>query len=171
MSLLVRKATEQDLPSLQQLAKESFAITYRDTISQHLLAPYIEDHFSTEQLTKELSDEKNTFLLTCDSDKVTGYMKLRGGIVPDCVADKNALEIERIYTDPNLKGKGIGSTLITKAAAEAKEKGHTNIWLGVFQKNTSAVAFYKKQGFIIAGDAIFMMGGEEQNDYVMVKAI
>lgn len=171
MPILVRKATQLDLPSLQRLARESFAITYRDTISQHLLAPYIDAHFSKEQLTKELDDEKNTFLLTSYSDKVTGYMKLRDGTVPDCVADKKSLEIERIYADPDHKGKGIGSTLIKAAVEAATLNGHTSIWLGVFQKNTAAVAFYKKQGFTVAGDAIFMMGDDAQTDYVMVKVI
>ena len=110
-------------------------------------------------------------MLTSHGDKVTGYMKLRDGTVPDCVADKNSLEVERIYADPDHKGKGIGSTLIKAAVERAKSMDYTSIWLGVFQKNEPAVAFYKKQGFTIAGDAIFVMGGDEQDDYVMMKVI
>ena len=171
MTVTIRKATIRDIKLLQKLAADSFNTTYRETIAPHLLAPYIAEHFSLERLTQEFSDEKNTFLLALDGDQLAGYMKLRDGTVPDCVTDKNCLEVERIYADPVQKRRGIGSTLIAEATKEAKSKGRTSVWLGVFQKNTSAVAFYQAKGFEIAGHAIFVMGGEEQDDYVMMKVI
>ena len=167
----IRTAIIDDIPALRKLAAMSFENTYLDTIAPHYLAPYIALHFSLERLTAEFTDVKNTFFLACQDDELIGYLKLREGKVPDCIADKNCLEIERIYADPDQKGRGIGSALIAAAADEAKARDRTSIWLGVFQKNTPAVGFYQAKGFAIAGHAIFVMGDEEQDDYVMVKKV
>lgn len=167
----IRQATYADLCEIQKLAKESFEVTYRETIAPHLLAPYIEKNFSTEQLKSELADDNNTFLVSCDGAQIIGYLKLRDGENPDSMANKNPLEIERIYADPTRKRQGIGSTLIGAAVAEAKAKDRDSLWLGVFQKNTSAVSFYQAKGFEIAGTTIFVMDGEEQDDYIMVMDI
>ena len=171
MNNLIRQATREDLPALQQLAKESFEVTYRETIAPHLLVPYIEKHFSTGQLENELADDNNTFLVSCDDDQITGYLKLRESKTPDCVKSDTSLEIERIYADPAFKRRGIGSALIKAAVDEAALRDRTSVWLGVFQKNISAVAFYQAKDFEIAGTTIFVMDGEEQDDYIMVKRI
>ena len=45
------------------------------------------------------------------------------------------------------------------------------IWLGVWEKNKNAIAFYKKQGFVQIGSHSFYMGDEEQIDLIMVKTL
>jgi ribosomal protein S18 acetylase RimI-like enzyme len=45
------------------------------------------------------------------------------------------------------------------------------VWLGVWEKNEAAIAFYKKMGFEEAGRHSFRMGDELQTDLVMKKVI
>ena len=167
----VRKATKDDIPALMTLASESFYVTYGPYNPVHVLDDYVAKYFSDTQLHSEFDDPKNHFYISEDEGQLTGYMKLREDNLPECKLDGNPIEIERIYAHPQLKRRGIGATLINAAVERSKPMGYTSVWLGVFQKNKPAVAFYKKQGFTIAGDAIFMMGDDAQKDYVMVKII
>lgn len=52
---------------------------------------------------------------------------------------------------PDFRGKGIGSTLLTKTLDKAKSFGLEKVELNVYTTNTHAIALYKKQGFIEEG--------------------
>ena len=57
------------------------------------------------------------------------------------------------------------------AISFATEENLEYLWLGVWEKNTPAISFYKKMGFITSGKHKFMLGLEEQSDLVMKKTI
>jgi ribosomal protein S18 acetylase RimI-like enzyme len=65
------------------------------------------------------------------------------------------------------QGKGIGNLLFEKAMAIAKENKLRYIWLGVWEKNTGAIEFYKQKGMEIFDSHEFRLGDEEQLDYLM----
>jgi ribosomal protein S18 acetylase RimI-like enzyme len=45
------------------------------------------------------------------------------------------------------------------------------IWLGVWEKNTKAISFYSKWGFIKFAEHPFVLGDDIQNDWLMKKEI
>jgi ribosomal protein S18 acetylase RimI-like enzyme len=45
------------------------------------------------------------------------------------------------------------------------------VWLGVWEHNPRAIAFYKKYGFISVGEHPFPLGGDLQRDIVMAKPL
>lgn len=79
----------------------------------------------------------------------------------------NPLQISRIYVHPEAKGQGIGRILMAAAKAHAAEYGHDYLWLGVWQQNEAAIAFYKKMGFAIIGTDTFVLGKDPQLDWLM----
>lgn len=84
---------------------------------------------------------------------------------------EEALEIERIYIRNNYQKHGLGSLLLNKAIEIAMECNKKKIWLGVWEKNKNAIAFYKKKGFVQTGKHSFHLGDEEQTDFIMTKAL
>lgn len=52
----------------------------------------------------------------------------------------------------SVRGKGIGTKLLTAALGEADGKGLTRIELTVFTDNAPAIALYEKSGFVIEGE-------------------
>ena len=54
--------------------------------------------------------------------------------------------------------------MMDEAIKLANEKNKNKIWLGVWEKNMNAIAFYKKAGFEKTGSHSFFMGKEEQID-------
>ena len=82
-----------------------------------------------------------------------------------------SLEIERIYIRNKFQKQGLGKYLFNKALEIAKERNEKKIWLGVWEKNENAIAFYHKMGFVQTGAHSFYMGDEEQTDFIMTKTL
>lgn len=60
---------------------------------------------------------------------------------------------------------GLGKYLLNKAIGIAIESKKEKIWLGVWEKNENATAFYMKMGFVQTGAHSFYMGDVEQVDF------
>lgn len=72
-------------------------------------------------------------------------------VYDDCVVKGfiriNGDEIAKLFVEPVLQGKGIGAALLDFAL---KEKGAR--WLWALEKNTRAIAFYQRHGFVLTGE-------------------
>jgi ribosomal protein S18 acetylase RimI-like enzyme len=45
------------------------------------------------------------------------------------------------------------------------------MWLGVWERNPRAIAFYLKTGFVSVGSHVFMVGSDPQTDLVLVSPL
>ncbi|MBA9088506.1 ribosomal protein S18 acetylase RimI-like enzyme [Fontibacillus solani] len=82
-----------------------------------------------------------------------------------------SLEIERIYIKSKFQKHGLGKYLLKKALEIAMEREKKKIWLGVWENNENAIAFYMKMGFVQTKSHSFYMGDEEQIDFIMTKTL
>lgn len=94
-------------------------------------------------------------------------MKLNEAPSQSDVNDSASLEIERIYVLSKYQGEGLGALLMDKAISAAVERGKEYIWLGVWEKNEKALAFYKKHEFRKIGEHSFVIGIDVQTDHLM----
>ncbi len=53
----------------------------------------------------------------------------------------------------------------------AKQRNFDSIWLGVWEKNFSAIQLYHKRGFEKFGEHTFQMGDDAQTDWLLKKAL
>lgn len=81
--------------------------------------------------------------------------------------EKSGIEIENLYVLGAFQGQGIGRLLLGRAFEEAREQGAKYIWLGVWERNSSARRFWKKMGFVEFGSHAFRFGGVEHTDLMM----
>jgi len=65
----------------------------------------------------------------------------------------------------------VGASLLRACLDEARRAGHRTIWLGVWERNERARAFYRKWDFREAGTQIFQLGSDAQTDVVMERAL
>jgi ribosomal protein S18 acetylase RimI-like enzyme len=63
--------------------------------------------------------------------------------------------------------KGMKTFALEKSAELQKRYA----WLGVWERNEKAIAFYEKLGLEKAGNHLFRMGDEIQSDYIMKKSL
>ena len=102
--------------------------------------------------------------------RAIAYTQIRRGPAPSCVTGELPVEIARFYVDRPFHGMGIAQTLMADAIEAARDLGGATVWLGVWERNPRAIAFYEKSGFRDCGWHTFIVGSDVQTDRVMVLA-
>jgi diamine N-acetyltransferase len=171
MNINIKPCTIEDLSTLQEISYETFNETFKDQNSPENMNAYLERAFNVKQLEKELSNISSQFFFVYFNNEVAGYLKVNTEDAQSENMGEDSLEIERIYIRTNFQKLGLGKYLINKAIEIAVEQEKNKIWLGVWEKNENAIAFYKKIGFVQAGTHSFHMGDEEQIDFIMIKSL
>ena len=155
---------------LQQISRTTFSQTFDAHNHPEDMAAYLNNSYSIEKLTEEINNPNSEFYFARVDNEVVGYLKINIGDAQTEKKDLNAFEIERIYVDSAFLGKKIGQLLFQKAIDLAKQKKVAYVWLGVWEENHRALAFYNKNGFIPFDKHIFKLGNDEQTD-IMMKLI
>jgi ribosomal protein S18 acetylase RimI-like enzyme len=131
----------------------------------------MKEQFSTRLLMEEVGAPGSTFLLAHCMDEAVGYVRLRENNNPSELGGLQTLEIARIYVMQKMIGKGIGKKLMEESINVARNKGKHYVWLGVWEKNYSAIDFYRAWGFKKFGSHPFLVGDDLQTDWLMIKKI
>jgi diamine N-acetyltransferase len=171
MTVKIEKCNLDDLHDLKEISTETFNETFRDQNSPENMRVYLEKAFNLKQLESELSIISSQFFFIYFDKEVAGYLKLN---IDDAQSEEmgiESLEIERIYIKNGFQRHGLGKCLLNKAVEIALELNKKKLWLGVWEKNENAIAFYKKLGFVQTGSHSFYMGDEEQTDLIMVRTL
>jgi len=166
-NILLRKVTLNDIDQLQKIGRQTFFETFAESNTEENMKEYLDNGFSAEKLHSELSNTNSEFYFALEEDTVIGYLKLNFGESQTELKDDKALEIERIYVLKEFHGKKVGQLLYDKAIQVATETKADYVWLGVWEENPRAIAFYKKNGFVEFDKHIFRLGDEEQTDIMM----
>lgn len=168
-TIQVRKATIEDLPTVQHIGRETFFETFSDSNTEDDMNKYLEESFNDDKIAAELSNPDSLFYIGWEDESPVGYLKVNTGMAQTEQQDKNALEIERIYVKSSHHGKKVGQLLYEKALEVARQQHNSYLWLGVWEKNLRAIRFYEKNGFLAFDKHIFKMGNDEQIDIMMKK--
>jgi Acetyltransferases len=169
--LTIRQATTDDAALFTSIAESAFVDTFGKDNTPEDMAAYCAEAFGHEIQRRELADERNTVLIAERSGDVVGYAMLRTGNVPECVADRDAIEIARLYSVTRVIGTGVGAALMQRCLDLAVERGHRSVWLGVWEHNPRAIAFYERWGFADVGTKSFVLGNDHQTDRVMMRVV
>jgi diamine N-acetyltransferase len=171
MTISITKCTLEDLLSLQKISYDTFMETFKEQNSPENMNAYLERAFNRNQLEKEISNPASQFFFVYFHDEVAGYLKVNINDAQSEQMGEESLEIERIYIKSTFQKHGLGKYLFNKALEIAQELQKKKIWLGVWERNENAIAFYKKMGFVQTGTHSFIMGDEEQLDFIMTKTL
>ena len=169
MSLLeLVPVSAKELKLLQKLSVQTFVETFGAQNTKADMQAYLNSQMSTSQLKKELEHAHSDFYFAYHKDRLAGYLKLNfESAQREMVGNGTAFEVERIYLLNDFQRQGLGKVLFEKALALGIEKGYRKLWLGVWEHNTSALAFYKKLGLTVFDKHTFVLGSDSQTDLLM----
>ena len=168
-SISIVSVSLSDLIKLQSISRSTFAQTFDEHNNPEDMEAYLNSSFSAEKLSAELSNKNSGFYFAINNEvnEVVGYLKVNTGDAQTEKKDLNAFEIERIYVDKAYFGKKVGHLLFNKAIEIAKSIKVSYVWLGVWEENHRALAFYTKNGLVAFDKHIFRLGNDEQTDIMM----
>lgn len=122
----IRKMRTEDIEAVAGLEQEIFS-----------------DPWSANALTETLAQKQTLLLAAYENKTLVGYL-----ILYYVLEDG---EIARIAVAEGWRRKGVASKLLKELALICEDIGVTKLLLDVRESNTSAYAFYEKQGFVRDG--------------------
>jgi diamine N-acetyltransferase len=176
VTILIRPATVADAARLSHLGATTFRETFERDNTPEDMARYLAEAFTPERQAAEISDAAGVMLLAeCEGPsgemEVVGYAHLVSGPAPAAVRGPAPLELKRLYVARAWHGKGVAQPLMDAVLDAARARGAQTVWLGVWERNPRAVAFYRKYGFTRVGEHTFVLGADAQTDWVLARPL
>lgn len=169
MKVFVRECTIEDLYNLKNLSCSTYYDTFVKFNTKENMEAYLNYAYNIDKLKGELLNlESKFYFIYCDKT-IAGYMKINDTMAQTDIYDENSLEVERLYIKKEYHGNGLGKVLMDLAINIAKNKNKSYIWLGVWEKNFNAQKFYNKFGFVKISSHPFIMGDDQQIDFILKK--
>ena len=153
------RGVAEDAGELAAFAARSFSESFSDQNNTDDMREHLAKNYGQEQQSAELADASVITLMA-----KTGHRNgcLCAGFATAshraCVDARNPIELHRFYVDRRAHGTGLAAELMQEALAAAAELGGLYVWLGCWERNARAIAFYKKQGFVDVGETFYMVG-------------
>jgi diamine N-acetyltransferase len=166
--LIIRTATASDAGRVSEFARRTFDETFAAQNTRENMDAYLSHAFSLERQLAEIEDAHTITLLVEQHDALVGYAQLRAAPPPECVPDPHAIELVRFYVDRRWHGREVAAALMDAVERAAVTRAGA-IWLGVWEHNPRAIAFYKKCGFVDVGSHEFELGSDRQTDRIMCR--
>lgn len=171
MDLMFKRCTEHNLKELTKVSWNTFYESYKDNNDPNNFRTFLDNKFNEERLLEELLNPNCHFYFLYDNSTLVGYFKLNEGNAQTEAFDEKTIELERIYVLKEFQGKGYGKMMIQKSIEISRDRNADFLWLGVWKINENAVRFYQREGFEIFGTHIYVVGNEDQEDWVMKYAL
>lgn len=168
----IRLATPTDADALAAFGARTFREAFGPDNRPEDVDVYVRATYSAERQGAEIADpDRITFVGESDGG-LAAFAQLRvNGATPDWVKGPAPIELLRFYVDSSWHGRGVAHELMDTVVAAASSRGAHTLWLGVWERNPRAIAFYGKHGFRDVGCQPFKLGGDDQTDRVMARAL
>ena len=126
---------------------------------------YIAEYFGPEVQRAELADPAMSTILAELDGALAGYGQVRFGSASPAAPGPRPVEVARFYVDRPWHGRGVAASLMRECIRAASDAAP--LWLGVYEHNVRARAFYAKCGFVPVGRSTFRMGDDVQDDCIL----
>jgi ribosomal protein S18 acetylase RimI-like enzyme len=166
----IRRATVKDAEALSEIGARTFFETFAADNTPEDMRMFLESTWRPDLQRAEILDEGLDTLLACDaSGAIAAFAQLRVNHPPPGIVVRAPVELKRFYVDKPWHGQGLARALMNAAEEAARARGAREFWLGVWERNPRAQAFYQKCGFRKVGKQTFVVGTDPQTDDVMLR--
>jgi ribosomal protein S18 acetylase RimI-like enzyme len=175
-TISIRPARLEDATTLSELAARTFSETFGPHTPSADIAAYLTATYSPELQAAEIANSARTVLVVetrpiHGDPALVGYAYLFRSSTPAVVTGPVPLQLERFYLDSQYHGQGVAQRLMTEVLRMATVQGARTLWLGVWEHNARALAFYRKYGFQRVGEHLFPVGSDPQIDWLLVRPL
>ena len=159
--ITLRKAKEEDIEIIRNIAVATWPSTYLDIIGQEQIDYMLDKMYNKGELLKQFM-EGHIFLIAEEGENQFGFAGY--SIVGH---EARIYKLHKLYVLPSAHGKGVGKILINEVFNQVKDAGGSALQLNV-NKHNKAKDFYLKGGFTIKESVKLDIGeGYFMDDYVM----
>jgi N-acetylglutamate synthase-like GNAT family acetyltransferase len=140
MDTIIRKAQQEDIKAIQQVAKRSWHDTYQGLIPEQVQDQFLRMAYSDAYMVKRV---EQTVCVVAEMDKqVVGFA--------NASQKEDKADLHAIYLLPSAKGNGIGTRLLHALLEEMT--GIKQLYVEVEKGNASGEQFYNAKGFTVVNE-------------------
>ena len=169
--ITIRRAVAADAEAVADLLTRTFQQAFAEANRPEDMAAFLAHAYGPRQQLAEIESATVHTLLAVREQIPVGIAQVRQGPNPPCVATAAPIELWRFYVDRAWHGQGVAQRLMQAAFDQAHALDARSVWLGVWEHNGRAAAFYRKFGFNAVGSQEFLVGEDRQTDLVMVAPL
>ena len=167
----LRRAVPADAALLAEFAARVFSDAFAADNRPEDMAAHLAGRFGVRQQTEELTNPDVITIVVEAGGRLIAFAQVRRYPPPDCVTGEAPVELGRFYVDRSWHGRGLAQRLMAAVRDAGRELGGRTLWLGVWERNARAIAFYAKCGFRDVGSQAFLLGSDLQTDRIMVAGL
>lgn len=171
MTPSIRRAAASDATALSEFAARTFRDTFGAANRPEDLALHLAAAYGPGQQARELADPAIHTLVAVHAGALVAFAQLRSGNAPPCVTGSAPIELWRFYLAAEWHGRGLAQSLMAQVIDTARRAGAATLWLGVWERNPRAMAFYRKAGYVDVGAHVFVVGTDSQTDRILVASL
>lgn len=168
---MIRLAHSGDATALADLAERTFRETFTAGNDPGDMERHCTESFGPEIQRREIEDPDPVTIVAEVENELVAFAQVRLHAPKECVVAERPSELYRLYVASQWHGRGIAQEIMREVLATAARENRDCIWLGVWEHNPRALAFYRKQGFRIVGEHVFRFGGTPQRDLIMAMEV
>jgi ribosomal protein S18 acetylase RimI-like enzyme len=164
----IRRACAGDEEALAIVGQATFLETFSAILDGGAIVAHCRVAHSAAQYRHWLEDPQSAVWVAevIPGKAPIGYSVVAPPNLPLADASRD-LELKRIYLLGRYQRTGTGKALLAEAVAHATSASAARLLLGVYAGNDSAIAFYRRQGFVRLTDRKFEVGNRAYDDHVM----
>lgn len=169
MAFRIRPATPGDASTLAELGERTFRETFQPLYEPADFEAFLAGTYGEALQRAELADPSRPALLLEVDGVPSGFAQVRLDHGESGVPGVRPGELQRIYLLQAAQGGGRGAALMGACESLVRERGADVFWLGVWEHNARALAFYARHGFREVGEHLFRIGNRVDRDLLLAK--
>ncbi|UPV75141.1 GNAT family N-acetyltransferase [Halorussus limi] len=177
----IREATENDIPTIRSVARESWRSAYADAVPESVVEDAVAAWYADETMTRIVGDDEQVCLVATDESEAQSASEDASGErseprVGEIVGfahgatDDGEGDILRLYVHPDRWHEGIGTALLEAMEDRLTEMGAERVQAMVLADNEMGNAFYESHGFEKTDEAETQLDGTTRTENVYAKA-
>jgi ribosomal protein S18 acetylase RimI-like enzyme len=165
--IAIRKCAPGDEEALALVGQASFLEAFAGTLDRDDIIAHCRRQHSAEKYRTWLNDDVTQIWAAEAGGAPIGYLVLTKPDLPLADVAASDLEIKRVYLLYRFQGTGTGRRLMDEARRHAERAGARRLLLGVYENNTTAIAFYERLGYVEVGTRPFVVGTNTYHDFIL----
>lgn len=162
----LRQATSWDAEEMRDVLVKSQRFTYAQLFSPSYIEKLIDQYYNLDRIMEEIKIKTakwHGYYVAEMDRRIVGV--IGGGMI-----DEKAAEVYVLYMDPHMRGKGIGTRLLTYFTKIQKHTyGAEEQWVAVAKGNQFGIPFYEARGFHFEYESALFDGTIEEEGKLTLR--
>jgi diamine N-acetyltransferase len=162
----IQPLRQEDIDDLLRLARDIWHRHYPGIITVQQIEYMLAQRYRRDLILAQLTSGTAWWdKLMVDGNMIAFTSYERGESVDD-------LKLDKLYVRYDLRGHGYGTSLLQHVERRAAQLQCRRVYLQVNKHNDSAIAAYRRNGYVIERAVCFDIGnGFVMDDYIMAKPV